>query len=95
MRGCLGYYTAARLGDGVALALLNAVHAFEAGCAGKQCLVSGLIFHMKCEAAAFWISDKIAIGICQDCAASAAPSAVYDQHIGAIQTRDGEDCGKN
>jgi hypothetical protein len=61
--------TAARLGDAVALALLNAVHAFEAGWAGKQCLICERLFRIEAGPKAFWISSNIAIGVCEDCAA--------------------------
>jgi hypothetical protein len=60
--------TAARLGDGVALALLNAVHAFEAGCLGKQCLICERRFGIEIKPAAFWTGDGLAIGLCDGCA---------------------------
>jgi len=38
---------AARLGDAVDWQLLNAVHAFEAGWAGKQCLICERLLGLK------------------------------------------------
>jgi hypothetical protein len=60
---------AARLGDQVSAELSRAIRAFDAGWAGKQCLICERLFRIEAGPKAFWISSNIAIGICEDCAA--------------------------
>jgi hypothetical protein len=60
---------AALLGDAVAAGLWRAVESFERGCFGKSCLFCERPFRIQCSPAAFWVSDKIAVALCAECAA--------------------------
>jgi hypothetical protein len=61
--------TAASLrGDKVSTALLCAARSFLAHTAGKECVVCERCFGLDVKAAAFWVSDAVAIGVCTDCA---------------------------
>jgi hypothetical protein len=61
--------SAARLGDAVSKALLHAVQTFEAGCSGKECIICSRRFHIDVAPGAFWVSDAVAIGVCEECSA--------------------------
>jgi hypothetical protein len=60
---------AALQGDAVAAGLWRAVESFEGGCFGKSCLFCERPFRIQCSPAAFWVSDKIAVGLCESCSA--------------------------
>jgi hypothetical protein len=59
---------AARLGDQVSARLLHAVQSFQDQATGKDCLTCSGRFGIDVTPGAFWINDKIAIGVCTDCA---------------------------
>ena len=60
---------AALQGDTVAAGLWRAVQSFEAGCFAKGCLFCERPFKIQCRPSAYWVSDKIAVALCGDCAA--------------------------
>jgi hypothetical protein len=61
---------AAYMGDTAAAKLLHAVRAFEDNHRGKRCVMCGKMFGIECaRAAAWWVSDKIAVALCESCAA--------------------------
>jgi hypothetical protein len=55
-------------GDAVATGLLVAVRSFTAHSAGKECFICTQFFGLEVTPAAFWVSDRVAIGVCTDCA---------------------------
>ncbi len=60
---------AALMGDTVAAGLWRAVESFEVGCFAKGCLFCERPFRLQCQPGAYWISDKIAVGLCESCSA--------------------------
>ena len=60
---------AALQGDAVAMGLWRAVQSFEAGCSCKSCLFCERPFRIQCSPAAYWVNERIAVGLCRECAA--------------------------
>ena len=60
---------AALLGDATVATLWRAVQSFEAGCFAKGCIFCERPFRLQCSPAAFWVSGKIAVALCESCAA--------------------------
>jgi hypothetical protein len=54
-------------GDKVSTALLCAARSFLAHTAGKECVVCERFFNIDVKPAAFWVSDRVAIGVCTNC----------------------------
>jgi len=60
---------AALKGDAIAAGLWRAVESFERGCFAKGCIFCERPFRLQCSPVAYWVSDRVAIGLCANCAA--------------------------